>query len=42
MKRTWYSYPYLVWMVIFIVIPLLLLLFYSFTINTEQGIKFTL
>ncbi|HOJ09697.1 MAG TPA: ABC transporter permease [Clostridiales bacterium] len=42
MKRTWYSYPYLVWMVIFIVIPLLLLIFFTFTISTDEGIKFTM
>ncbi|NLO82657.1 MAG: ABC transporter permease [Clostridiales bacterium] len=42
MKRTWYSYPYLVWMVIFIVIPFLLLLFYTFTVNTDKGLMFTL
>lgn len=42
MKRSWYTYPYIVWMVIFIVVPLLLLLFYSFTVRTDQGISFTL
>ena len=42
MKKTWYSYPYLVWMAIFIVVPFLLLLFYSFTASTDQGIVFTL
>jgi spermidine/putrescine transport system permease protein len=42
MKRNWYAYPYLVWMAIFIVIPLLLLIYYSFTISTDEGVKFTL
>ena len=42
MKKPWYSYPYLVWMAIFIVVPFLLLLFYSFTASTDQGIVFTL
>ncbi|NSW91467.1 MAG: ABC transporter permease, partial [Firmicutes bacterium] len=42
MKKSWYAYPYLVWMAIFIVIPLLLLIFYCFTITTDEGIRFTL
>jgi len=42
MKKNWYAYPYLVWMAIFIVIPLLLLIYYSFTINTYEGVRFTL
>lgn len=42
MKRTWYAYPYLIWMAIFIVVPLFLLLFYAFTVTTEEGIRFTL
>ena len=42
MNRKWVSYPYLIWMVIFIVIPSLLILFYAFTTKDEQGIKFTL
>ncbi|HEY8462653.1 MAG TPA: ABC transporter permease [Bacillota bacterium] len=33
MKKTWVVYPYLFWMVIFTVIPLLLLLYFSFTVN---------
>ena len=42
MKKNWFVYPYIVWMIIFIVAPLLLLLFYSFTTTTDEGIKFTL
>ncbi len=42
MKRKWVSYPYLVWMLIFIIIPSLLILFYAFTVRDEQGIRFTL
>jgi len=42
MKKSWYAYPYIVWMVIFIVVPLFLLVFYSFTISTDEGIRFTL
>ncbi len=42
MNKKWVSYPYLVWMVIFIVVPSLLILFYAFTIQDEQGIRFTL
>lgn len=42
MKKNYYAYPYLVWMAIFIVIPLFLLIYYGFTINTDEGVKFTL
>lgn len=42
MKHSWIAYPYLVWMIIFIVIPLLLVLFFSVTTNTNEGIVFTL
>lgn len=42
MRRTWHAYPYVVWMSIFIVVPLLLIVYYAFTITTSEGIKFTL
>jgi spermidine/putrescine transport system permease protein len=42
MKRTWFCYPYILWMIIFIVVPLGLLLYYSFTINTDEGVQITL
>lgn len=42
MKRNWISYPYIVWMGIFIVIPLLLVLFYAFTIKTDSGYTLTM
>jgi len=42
MKRRFLAYPYLLWMLIFIVVPLLLVLFYSFTTATEDGFAFTL
>ncbi len=42
MNRKWVSYPYLIWMIIFIVIPSFLILFYAFTARDGQGIRFTL
>jgi spermidine/putrescine transport system permease protein len=42
MKKKWVSYPYLIWMVIFIVIPSFLILFYAFTTKDDQGIRFSL
>jgi len=41
MNRQWISYPYLVWMAIFIVVPLFLILFYGTTVQTENGFQFT-
>lgn len=42
MKLKWISYPYIVWMIIFILLPLFLILFYSVTYNTSEGLGFTL
>ncbi len=42
MNRRWISSPYLIWMSIFIVFPLLLILFFSFTTTDDTGIRFTL
>ncbi|NLJ87783.1 MAG: ABC transporter permease [Epulopiscium sp.] len=42
MKRRFLAYPYFIWMIIFIVVPLILVLFYSLTISTENGFVFTL
>lgn len=36
------AYPYIVWSTIFIVIPLLIVLFFSFTIKTSDGYSFSL
>ncbi|MGL4741526.1 MAG: ABC transporter permease [Sarcina sp.] len=35
------AYPYVIWSIIFIVVPLLLILFLSFTIETDNGLAFT-
>lgn len=37
MKKAFASYPYLVWSMIFVIIPLILILFYSVTITTVAG-----
>ena len=42
MKKKWISYPYIIWMILFIIVPLILVLFYSITVRTEDGIIFTL
>lgn len=39
MKRTVFSYPYLVWMLIFIFAPMLLIAYYAFTSNGAFTIK---
>ncbi|NLW57116.1 MAG: ABC transporter permease [Firmicutes bacterium] len=41
MKNKWLTYPYLVWMLIFIFIPLLLVLFFSLTVRTPEGLAFS-
>lgn len=43
MKLKWISYPYVFWMILFIVIPLMLVLVFSFTIGDLPGdLSFTL
>ena len=42
MKRNVSLYPYLVWVAIFIVVPLLLVFYFGFTVPTETGVKFSL
>ena len=42
MKNRWVAYPYYVWMVIFIVVPLLLILYYAFTRTVDGVVIFTL
>lgn len=37
MNRSWISYPYLTWMAIFTIVPLFLILFYSITVQTDNG-----
>ncbi len=37
MKKTLAAYPYLVWAVLFIVVPLLLVAYYGFTVETADG-----
>lgn len=39
MKLKWISYPYITWMIIFIVVPLILILFFSFTSGDIQELK---
>jgi spermidine/putrescine transport system permease protein len=37
MKRKWLATPYIVWMCIFIVIPMFLVLYYAFTVDASGG-----
>ncbi|WP_058486651.1 ABC transporter permease [Defluviitalea phaphyphila] len=42
MKKRWISYPYLLWMIIFIIVPLILVLCFSIFISTDNGLQFSL
>ncbi|SKC41871.1 ABC transporter permease [Maledivibacter halophilus] len=42
MKNKWIAYPYIIWMLIFIIVPILLILSYSITYKDEAGLNFTL
>lgn len=42
MKRKWMAYPYVLWMIVFTVIPLVLVLYYSVIVVDSTGIHFTL
>lgn len=41
MKRRFFAYPYVVWMVLFIALPIILVLYYAFTKMTDSGVAFT-
>lgn len=41
-KTTWLSYPYIVWMVMFTVVPILIVAFFSLTVQDATGTHFTL
>ncbi len=41
MKKGWTTYPYLLWVIIFIIIPLLLVVYYSITVKTPTGVVFS-
>ena len=40
-KTTWLSYPYLIWMLMFTIIPMLIVLFFSLTKTVDGNIHFT-
>ena len=40
-KKNFIAYPYIVWSILFIVIPLLMILFFSFTTDSGSGYKFS-
>lgn len=42
MKKGWVIYPYIIWMLIFILVPLFLVLYYSVTVSTPTGTVFSL
>lgn len=37
MKKSWIAYPYVIWAVVFTIIPMFLMLYYGFTTETEDG-----
>lgn len=41
MKNRLITYPYIVWLILFIVVPILLVLSYSITLKTDSGLAFT-
>ena len=41
-RKSIMAYPYIVWMVLFIVIPILLVFYYGFTMESSAGLTFSL
>ncbi|MDL2226009.1 ABC transporter permease, partial [Eubacteriales bacterium OttesenSCG-928-M02] len=41
MKRSFFSAPYLIWMLLFTLIPLVIVGYYAFTVPTADGVAFT-
>ncbi len=42
MKKPLLSYPYILWMIIFIIVPLVLVLYYSLTVTVDGSVVFSL
>jgi ABC-type spermidine/putrescine transport system, permease component I len=42
MKRNWVAYPYIFWMVVFTIIPLILLFYFGLTIKGPHGVIFSI
>ncbi|MDL2220058.1 ABC transporter permease [Eubacteriales bacterium OttesenSCG-928-N14] len=42
MKRSFFSGPYVIWMVLFIVVPLFIVMYYGLTVETSDGVAFSL
>lgn len=42
MRKTWGAYPYVFWMTIFTVIPMILLIYFSLSVKTPDGLRFSL
>lgn len=42
MKKRFFAYPYVFWMVLFILLPLFLVIYYAFTSDSSGGIQFSL
>lgn len=42
MKKPWISYPYIFWMILFIIVPLVLVLYYSLTAASDGSVVFSL
>lgn len=42
MKKGLAAYPYIVWMLLFILVPIFLVLYYSFTVSTPDGTVFSM
>ncbi len=41
-ERSYLAYPYVLWSALFIVVPLLLIVYFSFTVSDGAGVKFSL
>ncbi len=41
MRKNWIAYPYAVWMIIFTVVPLVLIFFYSIFVIDSNGLHIT-
>ncbi|MBN2222170.1 MAG: ABC transporter permease, partial [Vallitaleaceae bacterium] len=42
MNRKWFAAPYGIWALVFILIPLFMLFYFGITIETKEGITFSL
>ena len=41
MKKKWLAFPYIIWMILFTIVPLILICYYAFTDTVDGVVRFS-